>query len=61
MKKIFFNCICSEKFFLLSSHENDININICINCHPYYTKKKNFFDTSEKIKKFNKKYEKFYK
>ncbi|XZR53028.1 MAG: 50S ribosomal protein L31 [Candidatus Carsonella ruddii] len=61
MKKIFFNCLCKEKFFLLSSYKDDININVCINCHPYYTKKKNFLDISEKIKKFKKKYENFYK
>ncbi|AFP83881.1 50S ribosomal protein L31 [Candidatus Carsonella ruddii] len=59
--KIFFNCICKEKFFLFSSYKNNLNINICNNCHPYYTKKKNFSDNSEKIKKFNKKYEKFFK
>ncbi|XZR52619.1 MAG: 50S ribosomal protein L31 [Candidatus Carsonella ruddii] len=61
MYKIFFNCICKEKFFLASSFKNNININICINCHPYYTKKKNFLNTSEKIKNFKKKYENFYK
>ncbi|WMC20486.1 MAG: 50S ribosomal protein L31 [Candidatus Carsonella ruddii] len=61
MQKILFNCVCKENYFLISSLKNNININVCIKCHPYYTKKKNYLDTSEKIKKFKKKYENFYK
>ncbi|AFP84072.1 ribosomal protein L31 [Candidatus Carsonella ruddii HT isolate Thao2000] len=59
--KIFFNCICKEKFFLISSFKNNVNINVCMNCHSFYTKKKKISDNSEKIKKFNKKYENFFK
>ncbi|AGS06517.1 50S ribosomal protein L31 [Candidatus Carsonella ruddii] len=61
MEKIFFFCICSKKYFLLSNYEKNITINICKNCHPYYTKKKNLLDASKKMKSFNKKYENFFK
>ncbi|MBY0585325.1 50S ribosomal protein L31 [Candidatus Carsonella ruddii] len=61
MNKIYFNCVCNEKYFLLSNFKNDIIINICIKCHPFYTKKKNFFDNSKRIQKFKNKYDIFFK
>ncbi|UNB92098.1 50S ribosomal protein L31 [Candidatus Carsonella ruddii] len=61
MNKIFFNCVCNEKYLLFSYYKKNISINICINCHPFYTKKRNFLDNSKRVKKFNNKYELFFK
>ncbi|WP_433927808.1 50S ribosomal protein L31 [Candidatus Carsonella ruddii] len=61
MNKIHFLCICSEKYLLCSNFKKNININICQKCHPFYTKKKNFFDNSKRIKNFNNKYAIFFK
>ncbi|BAF35057.1 ribosomal protein L31 [Candidatus Carsonella ruddii PV] len=61
MKKIYFLCICGKKYSILSNCNKNININICSGCHPFFTKKKNNFNNSEKTIKFNKKYELFFK
>ncbi|WP_157801525.1 50S ribosomal protein L31 [Candidatus Carsonella ruddii] len=61
MNKIYFNCICNEKYYLFSFFKKNININICVNCHPFYTKKKNLFDNSKRAKNFNNKYAIFFK
>jgi len=34
----------------------DINVEICSNCHPFYTGKSKIVDTTGRVEKFKKKY-----
>ena len=34
----------------------DIKVELCSNCHPFYTGKEKIIDTAGRIDKFNKKY-----
>ena len=44
---------CGTKFVLGSTQEN-IHIELCSHCHPFYTGEERFVDTASKIDKFNK-------
>ena len=48
-------CACGATFVTRSTKEN-INVEICSNCHPFYTGKQKLVDTGGRIDKFNKKY-----
>lgn len=37
----------------------NITVEICSNCHPFYTGKQRFVDTAGRIDRFRKKYAKF--
>lgn len=49
-------CACGNSF-VTSSTIDAISVEICSNCHPYYTGKQKFIDTEGRIDKFNKKRE----
>jgi large subunit ribosomal protein L31 len=44
-------CACGHVFTVGSTVE-DIRIELCSTCHPFYTGKQNFVDTSGRIEKF---------
>ena len=48
-------CACGATFETSSTKEN-INVEICSNCHPFYTGKQKLVDTGGRIDKFKKKY-----
>ncbi|MFI4883723.1 MAG: 50S ribosomal protein L31 [Candidatus Carsonella ruddii] len=54
MNKILFKCICNEKYYLFSSFKKNIEINICINCHNFYNKKKKIINSTRSKRFFNK-------
>ena len=37
-------------------HGDKINVEICSNCHPYFTGKQNLVDTAGRIEKYMEKY-----
>jgi large subunit ribosomal protein L31 len=41
------------------STRKDIRVEICSNCHPFFTGKQKLIDTAGRIERFRKKYEKF--
>ena len=43
------------------STKTDISVEICSNCHPFFTGKQKLVDTAGRIERFRKKYEKFQK
>ena len=53
-------CVCGNTF-TTGSTKKDINIDICSECHPFYTGKQKLVDTEGRVEKFKKKYAKFYK
>ncbi len=51
-------CACGNQFKTRSTHKGDIHIEICSNCHPYFTGKQKLVDTAGRIERFRRKYEK---
>jgi large subunit ribosomal protein L31 len=48
-------CICGNAFQILSRHE-DLSIDICSACHPFYTGTQKFVDSAGRVDKFNKRF-----
>ena len=48
-------CICGNVIETRSTVEN-INVEICSACHPFYTGKQKLVDTAGRIDRFNKRY-----
>ncbi len=49
-------CVCGNQFVTGSTREV-IHVELCSNCHPFYTGEQKFLDTASRIQKFNKKQE----
>lgn len=49
-------CVCGNKFTTGSTQEV-IHVELCNNCHPFYTGEQRFVDTASRIQKFQKKQE----
>ena len=48
-------CACGATFETKST-EKEIHVEICSNCHPFFTGKQKFLDTAGRIERFKKKY-----
>ncbi len=48
-------CACGNVIETRSTKEN-IHVEICSNCHPYYTGKQKLVDTAGRVERFQKKY-----
>jgi large subunit ribosomal protein L31 len=48
-------CACGHKFKTRSAHKGDIRVEICSNCHPFYTGKQKLVDTEGVVDRFQKK------
>ena len=48
-------CVCGNVIETRSTVEN-INVEICSACHPFYTGKQKLVDTAGRIDRFNKRY-----
>ena len=53
-------CVCGNTF-TTGSTMKEINIDICSECHPFYTGKQKLVDTEGRVEKFKKKYASIYK
>ncbi len=51
------SCACGN-VFMTRSTKKELKVEICSNCHPYFTGKEKFLDTAGRIEKFHKKYDK---
>jgi large subunit ribosomal protein L31 len=49
-------CSCGNTFETRSTLGHDLNIEVCSNCHPFYTGKQKIVDTGGRVDKFRKKY-----
>ena len=51
------HCACGNEFDTRSSFKGDeIRLEICSNCHPYFTGKMKLVDTAGRVERFQKKY-----
>ena len=49
-------CSCGNKFKTQSTVGKDMNIEVCSQCHPFYTGKQKILDTAGRVSKFEKRY-----
>lgn len=54
-KKCEVTCVCGNTFTTRST-KNEIKLEICAECHPFFTGKQKLIDTTGRVDKFNKKY-----
>lgn len=54
-------CSCGFEYTAMSTRGDSMEVEICSQCHPYYTGKQRFVDTAGRIDRFRKKYAKFSK
>lgn len=50
-------CACGAQFVTGSTME-EIRVEVCSSCHPFYTGKQKFLDTARRVEKFKEKTEK---
>ena len=50
-------CACGNEFVTRSTR-GDLAVDVCSNCHPYYTGKQKLMDTQGRVDRFRRKYEK---
>jgi large subunit ribosomal protein L31 len=48
-------CVCGNKV-TLGSTKNQIRVEICSNCHPFYTGQQKIIDTEGRVDRFVKRY-----
>ena len=49
------SCACGNTFVTRST-KSTIKVDICSNCHPFYTGKQKFVDSEGRVDRFNRKY-----
>ena len=49
-------CACGNNFKTRSTMSEDLNIEICSECHPFFTGKQKLVDTAGRVDRFNKRY-----
>ena len=54
-KKTVIKCVCGNEIET-GSVVDDITVEICSNCHPFYTKKKKILDSEGRVERFKKRY-----
>ena len=51
-------CACGHTFRTRTTNKSDIRVEICSNCHPFFTGKQKLIDTEGRVDRFQKKYQK---
>ena len=50
-------CSCGNNFKTSSTYEKDtLHLDVCSECHPFYTGKQKVLDSAGQIEKFNKRF-----
>lgn len=52
-------CSCGETFETRSTLSKDLSIEVCAQCHPFYTGKQRLVDTGGRVEKFRNRYKRF--
>ena len=53
-------CTCGFQVDTLSTKGGEIEVEICSNCHPFYTGKMKLVDSAGRVDKFKNRYKKHY-
>lgn len=54
--KITVTCSCGNRFETRSTVGHDLQIEVCSNCHPFYTGKQKIVDTAGRVERFRRRY-----
>ncbi|MEP6601454.1 MAG: 50S ribosomal protein L31 [Nitrospirota bacterium] len=54
-EEISVKCACGNSFKTRSTHKGDMRVEICSNCHPFFTGKQKLIDTEGRVDRFQKK------
>jgi len=49
-------CSCGNSFQTRSTNNKDLNLDVCSQCHPFYTGKQKMIDSGGRVDKFRQKY-----
>ena len=61
-REIMVVCACGNSFKTRSTYKSDmLHLEICSNCHPFYTGKQKLIDSAGRIERFQRKYAGFKK
>jgi len=55
-KKIKIKCVCGNEIET-GSVQDDITVEICNNCHPFFTGQQKILDSEGRVERFKKRYE----
>ena len=47
------SCVCGATY-VVGSTKDELNVEICSSCHPFYTGKENILDTAGRLDRFKK-------
>jgi large subunit ribosomal protein L31 len=61
MKEVTISCACGNVIKTMSTAGKDFNIEICSACHPFFTGKQRIIDSTGRVERFQKRYEKMQK
>jgi large subunit ribosomal protein L31 len=50
------HCACGNEFQTRSTKKDDLHLEICSECHPFFTGKQKLIDTAGRVDRFNKRY-----
>jgi large subunit ribosomal protein L31 len=50
------NCSCGNEFTTRSTLGEDLHVEVCSACHPFFTGKQKMMDTAGRVDKFRKRY-----
>ncbi len=50
------SCACGHSFMTRSTMGEELHIEICSECHPFFTGKQKLVDTAGRVDRFNKRY-----
>ena len=56
-KKAIVTCVCGNTFVTRSTI-GDLKLEICSNCHPFFTGRQKLVDSAGRVERYNKKYAK---
>ena len=55
-KDLSVTCSCGNKFTTRSTLDDALHLDICSQCHPFYTGKQKLIDTAGRVDRFKQKY-----
>ena len=55
-REIRVSCSCGNEFTTRSTLSEDLQVEVCSNCHPFYTGKQKIVDSGGRVDKFRKRY-----
>jgi large subunit ribosomal protein L31 len=55
-REIKVTCSCGNEFTTRSTLDDNLTIEVCSSCHPFYTGKQKIVDSGGRVDKFRKKY-----